>query len=204
MSSEGSTDDTSTDPVVVWLTLTGLGFAAGMSVLFAFMPLFAQEELGLSASQAGRAAALMGLAGVSGRVLWGYLGDRSSRPSALLLAVSSVSVVSITLLLGATLFGPMLLWIGAVVAGGSLLSWHSLAWLVIISRVAAARTGRASGVMNVGSTAGFALGPPVAGALLDATGSYPTVWISVGVLLATLSALFWSVRNRVDTNQFGT
>lgn len=174
---------------VRWLTVIGFGMAAGTSAVIAFLPLYAQEEIGLSAPAAGLLAAAMGLSGVVARIAWGALGDRLARPSTGLVIISVIAIVSAVALVGAALTGPALLWLGAIGIGASALAWHALAWLVIIERVGTSGLGRASGIMNSGSGIGFAAGPPAAGLLIDVTGSYSLAWSSVAVLFALMTVL---------------
>lgn len=169
--------------VVRWLTAIGFAVALTNAAAIAFLPLFAQEDLGLSATLAGIVAAVMGLAGVVGRVLWGALGGRFDRPSSALLIIAAFSAFSFAAIALSSELGVAWLWVGSVGSGASVLAWHAVAWLVIINRVDLAAVGRASGVMHMGSTLGFALGAPVAGFLLDWSDSYTLMW---GLLAAAM------------------
>jgi MFS family permease len=58
--------------VVFWLSALGFGVSLSTSGLIAFLPLFAQESGGQTPTVAGAIAATMGLAGVVGRIGWGF------------------------------------------------------------------------------------------------------------------------------------
>lgn len=185
-------DQVETRSVVIWLTVIGLAAAMGLSAVIAFLPLYAQEEVGLSATTAGALAAFMGLAGVVGRIAWGHFGGRFARPSTALIIISGISVASVLAIAGAAQLGPALVWAGSLGIGVSMLAWHSVAWLVIIDRVGMAGVGKASGIMQLGNGVGFGAGPPAAGALIDATSSYNSSWLLVGALfVVTLILTLW-------------
>ncbi|MFP3916000.1 MAG: MFS transporter, partial [Actinomycetota bacterium] len=97
MSGEGR----ETRAVVGWLTVIGLGVALSLSALIAFIPLYAQERVGATAAVAGALAAVMGLAGVVGRIGWGAVAGRFSRPSSALLIISAISVLATVAVAGA-------------------------------------------------------------------------------------------------------
>lgn len=197
MSEEGS----ETRSVVLWLTVIGLGVAMGLSGMIAFVPLYAQERVGASATTAGSLAASMGLAGVAGRIVWGAVSGRFSRPSTALIVISMISVGATVAVAAAETLGLALLWVGVIGTGLSMLAWHAVAWVVIIDRVGTGGVGKASGVMQVGNSAGFATGPPLVGAIVDATTSYTTAWAVVaGVFSMTALLTVWvRVRSRSQT-----
>ena len=173
--------------VVRWLTVIGFLVALTNAAAIAFLPLFVQEDLGLTATFAGIVAAVMGLAGVVGRILWGALGGRFSRASTALLIIAAFSALSFGAIALSSGLGVAWLWIGAIGSGASVLAWHAVAWLVIVDRVELAAVGRASGVMHMGSTLGFAAGAPLAGLLLDRSGSYTLMWslLAAAMVLVT-------------------
>lgn len=169
--------------VVRWLTVIGFAVALTNAAAIAFLPLFAQEDLGLTPTVAGIVAAVVGLAGVVGRVMWGALGGRFDKPSSALLIIATFSALSFGAIGLSSELGVIWLWVGSIGSGASVLAWHAVAWLVIVNRVHVAAVGRASGVMHMGSTLGFATGAPLAGLLLDWTDSYTLMW---GLLAAAM------------------
>lgn len=176
--------------VVRWLMGIGFAIALTNSAAIAFLPLFAQEDLLLSTTVAGVIAAFVGLAGVVGRVIWGGVTPRFKRPSSSLLVIAATSAVSFAAIGLSSSLGVAWLWVGAIGSGATVLAWHAVAYLVIIDRVEMAAIGRASGIMHMGSTLGFATGAPLAGLLLDATESYVLMWgllaaMMVGITLFT-------------------
>lgn len=185
--------------VVRWLTAIGFGVAMGSSSLIAFLPLFAQEAVGMRPTAAGVVTAAMGLAGALGRIVWGALGGRFRRPSTALLIITSIATVSVLVVNLSSSLGSTWLWVGAVGSGSSLLAWHAVAWLVIIDRVDMSAVGRASGVMQMGSTIGSAAGAPLAGVILDLSDSYALTWSVVAVLMVIVASATWWFRVRAAT-----
>lgn len=173
--------------VVRWLTFIGFAVALTNSAAIAFLPLFAQEDLAMTPTLAGVVAATMGLAGVVGRVVWGAVGNRFRKPSSALLIIAGFSAASFAAIAMSGAFGVSWLWAGAVGSGASVLAWHAVAWLVIIDRVDVAAVGRASGIMHMGSTFGFAVGAPLAGLLLDASDSYTLMWSLLAVAMVVVT-----------------
>lgn len=175
--------------VVRWLTFIAFSVALTNSAAIAFLPLFAQEDLAMSPTLAGVVAAIMGLAGVAGRIVWGVVGRRFERPSTALLIIAVVSAASFASIAISTAFGIPWLWAGTIGSGASVLAWHAVAWLVIVDRVDVAAIGRASGIMHMGSTFGFAAGAPLAGLLLDAADSYTLMWGLLAVAMVGVTAI---------------
>lgn len=180
-----------------WLTTMGFGVAVANSAIIAFLPLFAQEELALSPSVAGAVAAAMGLAGVAGRLFWGGLGNHFKHETTALLAISVLSVISVLALAISSLTDPLLLWAGAIGCGATVLAWHAIAWLVLINRVDLGAVGKASGLLQMGGTIGFAIGPPLFGVVADGTDSYPLAWSLVAGLMGVVTLL--TIRARSST-----
>lgn len=191
-----SEENPETRSVVLWLTVIGLGVALALSAVIAFVPLYAQERVGASPATAGALAAVLGLTGVAGRILWGTAAGRFARPSSALLIISGISLVATVAVAVAQAIGLWMLWLGVIGAGFSMMAWHAVAWLVIIDRVGVGGVGKASGVMQLGNSAGFATGPLIAGFLVDATESYVVAWVTVAAVLGASALLTLWIRVR--------
>ncbi len=194
-----SDESPETRSAVIWLTLIGLGVALALSAAIAFVPLYAQESLGVSAGTAGALAAVMGLVGVAGRIFWGVTAGRFARPTTPLLIISVLSLGATIAVALAQTVGMWALWIGVIGVGVSMLAWHAVAWLVIIDRVGIGGVGKASGLIQLGNSLGFAAGPLIVGVLLDTTNSYAVAWSTVAGVLAISTALTVLIRIRTTT-----
>jgi MFS-type transporter involved in bile tolerance (Atg22 family) len=186
------------------LTVIGLAVAAGVGSVIAFVPLYAQEELGISAPAAGLLAGVIGITGVAGRVVWGARASRVrylTVPLTLIAALALFSTLAIWMARAAT----ALIWVGAAGAGFSMVAWHAVAWLALLDAVDLADVGRTSGLVQLGSSTGFATGPPIVGVLVDASGSYGWGWGFVASLftLALGMTILWGRRLRWPGGQTG-
>lgn len=189
------TTSPATRRAVLGLTVVGLGVAVALSATIAFLPLYAVEDIGVSPETAGLMASAFGLTGVAGRILWGGLAGRFRRASTALLVMSAAAVLASGALLAARWLGAPAVWGATVALGGSAMAWHAVAWLFIIEEVGAGAVGRASGVMQIGNSVGFASGPPVLGFVVDGTGSYLIGWLVVAGIFAAMTALTVLIRN---------
>jgi len=153
-----------------------------------FLALFAEEEVGLSASTAGWVVAVSGLAGMAARVVAGRLAEERYEPLPLLSALAAVGAFVAALLTAVLTVGAWLLWPIAVLFAIGHGAWNAVAMLAIIVGVPKADAGRASGTVMFGFLGGLAIGAPIAGLIRDSTGSYQLVWIA-GAALSVVSAI---------------
>jgi nitrate/nitrite transporter NarK len=181
------------DSGVLW-QIGSIGFAmgAGVSAVFGFLPLYAQEEVGMSSAAAGAVVALMAFVGVGARILWGRRSERVghfSEPFAMLAVLSIGATAAIA---AASTIGPAILWIGAAVAGASLEAWNSVGNMAVVTLIDLQHAGKASGLMMLGFLLGGALSPYAFGILVDSSG-YGAAWTLVGVCFsaALIVALRW-------------
>jgi ACS family tartrate transporter-like MFS transporter len=158
-----------------------------------YLPLYAQEEVGVSVTTAGQVLAVMGLVAIPGRILWGSYVDRSSTHVGSLMLLSGLGVIAALVLWGSSSFGPVWLWLGAIAWALSQLSFGAVSTLAVMSFVARERAGQATGVLLVGFSVGLMLGPILFGLAVDATNSYDTGFAAViGVLVtATITTALW-------------
>ncbi len=180
----------STDPLprAIWW-LAGFGFLMGFSGAVTFLvPLFSQEELGLSPVAGGIAAAVIAFVAVPGRILWSRYAERSGafRGSLAAMAVLSIAAAGLFYLSGAV--AAWLLWPAAVLIAVGSSSWNSVGMLAVMVEAGVAATGRASGVVLFGFLTGLGIGPPIFGAIIDGTGSYDLMWL-LSALAAAGSAV---------------
>jgi predicted MFS family arabinose efflux permease len=190
-------DDKPRDVAVLWLTWASLVASAGIGAVIAFVPLYAHERLGLAESAAGAVAALIGLFGVAGRIMWGAAAHRLPDPVSGLGFVAAAALGA-TALIWAASGTPGLIWLAAVAVGFSMPAWHVVAWLALLERRGRSGVGRATGVVHLGTSFGFAAGPPLMGALVDGLGSYDWGWAMVVGMFAVTVILMavWRSRER--------
>lgn len=176
-------------PRAIWW-LAGFGFLMGFSGAVTFLvPLFAEEELGLSPVAGGVAAAVIAFVAVPGRILWSRYAERSGafRGSLAAMAVLSVAAAGLFYLSGAA--AAWLLWPAAVLVAVGSSSWNSVGMLAVMVEAGVAATGRASGVVLFGFLTGLGIGPPIFGAIIDGTGSYDLMWLLSALAAAGSAAV---------------
>lgn len=170
---------------VRWLAIYGaiIGFAGAVTF---YLPLFTEEDLGFDPRAGGAAVAVAGVVAFAARIGWARFAERRRSFRGPLAAMAILGMAAGLSMLGATAV-PSLLWLGAVLIGMSTSAWNSVGMLAVIEE-GGATTGRASGVVLLGFLAGLGVGPPIYGALVDATGGYGIMW-SVSVIASGLALL---------------
>lgn len=169
---------------VGWLAAYSFLMGAGMTALTSYLPLYANEEMGLSPAHAGAVASALGLTAVVSRILWSRSGEGLTSLAPSLALIATISIAAVAAIWAAPLVGTWLLWAGAVAAGATLTAWGGLTMLAVIGGTEARYAGRASGMIQLGFLAGLAWGPAAFGLVVDATGSYSIGWLGVTLLLA--------------------
>lgn len=182
---EAVTDERSVlSPFIYRLGVYALLMGLASGAIGRFLPLFAEEELGYSLAIAGFAASLSGLLGMGFRIAAARLAETRIQPSALLIQLSSIGVVSSALLALSVPFGRWLLWPAVVLYAIGHTAWNAVANLAVIMNVEQRDAGRASGVIILGFLLGLTIAGPSTGALVDATGRYELAWWASAALAA--------------------
>nr|WP_260693634.1 MFS transporter [Streptomyces sp. BHT-5-2] len=199
MSSAGPGADSVVGSVVGWLLVFSLLLGAGVASVNTYLALFGAQRLGLAPTSASVLVAVLGLAGIAGRMGWSRAAGRPGR-AVVLPAVLAGGAVVAGLLLVAALRVPVLVWVSAVAVGVFAVAGNAVSMVVVIQRAAPGRAGRDSALVSAGFFAGFAAGPPAFGALVESSG-YGPGWLLVAVEFAAacLVAAAWAVRERCRT-----
>lgn len=174
--------------LVQWLATYALLMGAGVATVTAYLPLYGVEELGLSPTTAGLVAASVGFIGVGSRIAWARGSERHGAVHGPLRLIALLSVVAIALVWAAATAGSGLVWLGAVMLGGTAVSWNAIGMLAIVREVDRASTGTASGVVLVGFYLGYIIAPVSFGWSVDRSGGYGPGWAAIMGLFA-LAAL---------------
>ncbi len=164
-------------PAAIWW-LAAYGFLSGFSGAVTYLvPLFAEEALDWSPVTGGVAIAIIGVVAVVGRIYWGRFAEQSGAYRGSLLTMAGLSVLAAGFFLASDHVAAWLLWPGAFAIAVGSSSWNTVGMLAVMVEAGIAATGRASGFVLFGFLTGLGLGPPVFGALVDATGSYDLMWV---------------------------
>jgi predicted MFS family arabinose efflux permease len=175
--------------VKVLAVYTFLMSAAAFAVV-TYIPLFAEERLGMSAKQGGLAVAVSGLVAIAGRLVWGAATERMSNPATALTWLGIGSAAGAVGMAVAARVGPGSLWPLAVVIGATAISFNAAATMAMLRATPVHAIGRASGVVFGGFLAGIAVGPVAFGAIVDAH-SYPVAWWTAGAVFLAAVATSW-------------
>lgn len=190
-------------PAAVWW-LTGYAFLVGfgLQATNVYLPLFAHEQVGLTAGVAGLTAAVAGFVGLVSRIAWGRFAERMSDPGVTLAVLGTLAVIGVILVfLSGWLHWPLLLWPGTALFGASALASNAVVMLALIRNVPVDSVGAASGVLATGLYVGFAGGPISFGLVADASGAYLWTWLVplVSFTLALTAALGWRMTSQYKT-----
>jgi predicted MFS family arabinose efflux permease len=185
-------------PATWWLAVYALLMGAGTGSVGSFVPLYAQESLGMGIRSAGLAASTIGFIGVLTRIVWGVTSERRHHFSGPLALLGTLSTLAAACIWISAHTGPLAFWIGVGLAGLSVAAWNSVANLAATSGVDNAAVGRASGLVVGGFLAGFATSPTLFGLTVDLTGGYDVGWAATVVLFVIASgiAVAWGARTR--------
>ena len=162
----------------VYAFLVGVGTAAAIY----YLPLYAEEELGMDSEQAGLALAFSGLVGIVGRIGWARVAERRIGTIRSSMIIAVLAVVTSLLLAFGNLLGTWSVWLAAGLIGLSVSAWHSVGMLAVIQVVPASLAGRESGLVYFGFLTGLGGGAPLFGWSVDLLGVYRPGWLAIAAL----------------------
>ncbi|MEV8533399.1 MFS transporter [Streptomyces sp. NPDC051211] len=176
------------------LAVFSLFLGCGTASVNTYLALFGTERLGLGPTAAGALVAVLGVAGIAGRVGWSKAA-RPGRAEWLPGGLAAGAVGAAALLAGATAAGP-LVWLGAAAAGVFAVSANAVSMVLVMQRAEPGRAGQDTALVSAGFFAGFAIGPPLFG-LLAQSGRYGAGWLLVAAEFAAAGAVAytWAVRD---------
>jgi MFS family permease len=150
---------------------------------------------GLAAIVAASVVGVVGLSSIAGKIGGGWLSDRMERELVYVAGIAIMSVSALVLLaLGAapTVLGA---YGYAVLLGVGYSATASLIPAMVSDRFSGAHFGAIVGVGLMGSAAGSALGPLIAGRLYDVTGSYTLPFLIAAACGVVAGAAGWRARS---------
>ncbi|WP_406229425.1 MFS transporter [Nocardia sp. NBC_01009] len=182
--------------VVRWLVVFSVFLGAGMASINTYLALFGERRLGLGAAAAGMLVAVLGVAGIAGRIGWARLAAKPGVAVVLPAGLAAGSAVAAVLLAAAPQVNG-LVWVAVIGVGVFGMAGNAVSMVLVIQRAAPGRAGRDSALVSAGFFAGFAVGPPLFGLLLPVIG-YRDGWLTVAAEFATAAgvAAAWALRDR--------
>lgn len=179
---------------IAWLAVFSLLLGCGIASVNTYLSLYGAERLGWGPTAAGALVAVLGVAGIAGRVGWSKVAGDPGRARRLPAALSAGAVAA-ALLLAVSAYAHPLAWLAAVAVGVFAVSANAVSMVLVMQRAAPGRAGQDSALVSAGFFAGFAVGPPLFGVLASA-GRYGAGWLVVAGEFAAAGAvaLTWAVR----------
>ncbi|MFE9043492.1 MFS transporter [Streptomyces sp. NPDC007818] len=179
---------------VPWLAAFSLFLGAGIASVNTYLALFGARRLDMGPTVAGALVAVLGVAGIAGRVGWSRAATPGRAPW--LPGLLAGGAVVAALLLAASDRVDPLVWVAAVTVGVFAVSGNAVSMVLVMQRSAPGRAGQDSALVAAGFFAGFAVGPPLFG-LLAERGRYGGGWLLVAAEFAVAGAvaLVWAVRD---------
>ncbi len=148
-------------------------------------------ESGVSKVLAAAALGLTGGAGGLGKILFGYMADKTSPKSGMLISLM-LQILGIIILLNS---GPMIIWVFAVVYGFAMGAQLALQPLLVGQFYGTLAFGRLLGIISVGTAMGTASGPLLFGYLRDIGLAYAWIFTGgIGCVLIALTAILLTRR----------
>jgi MFS family permease len=156
-------------------------FSMCQMALMGYLVTFLYEDLGWSLVAAGGALTVAQAAGVTGRMLWGYVADRWLGATLMLIVIAVMLAVGA---LGTALLSPesspWFLFPILIIFGASAIGWNGVFLAEIARQAPQGQAGVATGGTLCITFMGVVIGPPLFGVLAGLLGSYG---LSYGVLI---------------------
>lgn len=177
---------------VWWVSGYGVTMGIGMGSFFAFLPLYAQERVGVSVGVAGLVVAVSGVTGVAARMVWGRITERAGDPFKPLISVALIGMGAMALVWAGSSTAAFL-WIGAGLMGIGPAAWMSVGMFAAISMAGPRRTGASTAMVMMGFGLGLTIGPVIFGWAVDTTGDYdvPLGWLLINFATSVVLLLVW-------------
>ncbi|MFD9790024.1 MFS transporter [Streptomyces sp. NPDC059070] len=181
---------------IAWLTGFSLLLGCGIASVNTYLALYGSRRLGLGPTSAAALVAVLGVAGVVGRVGWSKVAGRPER-ALWLPGLLAAGAVGAALLLAASTYAHPLAWVAAVAVGVFAVSANAVSMVLVMQRAEPGRAGQDSAMVSAGFFAGFAVGPPLFG-LLASAHHYGPGWLLVAAEFTGAGAVasVWAVRER--------
>ncbi len=183
------------------LALVSLAYSATQVCLTSFLVVYLTESLHWSLVAAGFALTSATVAGVAGRIGWGYVADRMLEPRRVLAAIGVAAGVCGVGMALATPEWPAVAVIALAAAfGGTAIGWNGVQ-LSEVARLAPPGTaGKVTGASGFVTFAGVVIGPPCFALLATVSGSYRTCFATFAALSAGAALALWRGGGRRGRN----
>lgn len=178
-----------------FVVINGL-YNFGQANFFAFLTLFMREAALASQPVASLAVGVAQATSAVARIGWGVVSDNlfGGRRKALVVGLGAAATGFLVLMTAVSPGWGVYFGLGlALLMGVTLASYAPLVQTLTVEAVEPKLAGSAIGFNMVGTHVGGMVGPPVFGAVIDATGTYAAGWLVTAVVVAAGTAMlaFW-------------
>ena len=166
--------------------LMGVQGCVGMALssFVTFLPLFATLH-GTTPAQAGLMVATFGATGIFSRVVLTPLGARLKDESQLLLALLAFAALAVGITMCSDSTTHWMLWAGAAGMGLTAVATNAIAMGMLLRDPIFGGAATASGLLSAAFFGGFAVGPPLCGAVINSRYGFSGAWtLAIAVLMA--------------------
>ena len=169
-----------TDPSVRRLAMCSFFFSALQLCLTTYLVIYLTNQLGYTLVQAGLMLSVATTAGIVGRIAWGALADRSSRPAAVLGFVGLMMAAAAGAMAASSPDWPRaLMTVLCAVFGGTAIGWNGVYLAEVAREAPAGKTVEATGGALFFTFFGVLITPPVFAAIVESGGTYGTAFAVV-------------------------
>jgi len=192
------------EPIKLVLRIKSLRILAAVSFMFAvtqqsvtsYVVTFLYEDLGWSLIAAGVALTVTQAAGVTGRILWGWVSDNWLGAAKMLTIVAIILGLSALSLAMVTQETPeWLLYIVLAALGSTAIGWNGVFLAEVARQAPEGMASMATGGSLGFTFAGVLTGPPFFGVAATALHSYGLSYALLFIPAFIIVALFWHSRN---------
>jgi len=180
-----------------WVSLATLIFAVLQTVWLSFLVLYLHEVVRLSVMSAAGYLAQAQLAGILGRVAFGFLSDRlfgGRRRIVLFLAGAGSMLCSVAIAATGPGTPAWLLSLLALCFGFVGIGWNGVQHTLLAELAGPRAAGTAVGLGLAVSSLGVTLGPPAFGWTVERSGGYRGAWIGLAASMAVALVMLGRVR----------
>ena len=150
------------------------------------------EDIGHDLVTAGIALSCIQVAGVVGRVTWGWLADRSQSPLAVMAVITAVIAVGALVLTQLSAAWPLLAIYAVYFAlGFTGMSWNGVCFSELVNHGPTGRASNITGAALFVTFSGVILGPAAFALLVQITGDYTSTYFMTAGLAVLAGGTLW-------------
>ena len=170
-------------PPLLQLAFISFCFACMQVSLVTYLVIYLTKNVGMALIMAGLILSAAQIAGMVGRIVWGFVADRYLKPR---LVLGFLGVATTLEAVATAFFNPgwsyPAIWLTIILFGATAIGWNGI-YLAEAARLAPeGQVGMATGGTLFFTFLGVAVGSPIFAAIVTSTGSYPSGFIIFAIL----------------------